>query len=402
MATIQGPNILDNNLVFYYDTSNENSYKGRPTSNLVGTSISIYNNVPTTVSNVLVTTSEWYKDSVVYKQTLTPLDVTGVSQLTNANNPGIGVISSGGGGLANRYTGHSIFFKPMVPMNSQPIFTNYSNITGWQSSNIYESMGDGWFRAKVIWFDTVTRSDGKYWAINPLNATIGVPITIYWAGPFKEDLNSTFISRYTVGTRSNTSALLPLVLNPVSMVTIDLTNVSFSNEDIIFDGTNDTIDIGIGNTYFPLYSFSCETWIKSSGLGVAMTEGGIFAITYGLNVVLNSSGQIYFYIYDTIGSTFNGVTSTGASKFDNVWHNVVCCNDGITSYIYIDGVFNNSIAARWTGTTAWPTSNAYLGRDNNNTIYFLLGSLALPKIYNKCLTSSEVLQNYNSTKNKFI
>jgi hypothetical protein len=191
MAYYHSPQIPLDGLVLAVDAANPQSFRGIPTTNLIANAeLSIYNNVPGNVSVNLVSTSETYKGVTVWKQTLTALDSTGVSYLSNGNNPGIGtVIWGAGGGLANRYTGHSIFFKPTVAMHSSPIFTQYSNIPGWQSCCNYDDMGDGWFRANVIWFDTVTRTDGKFWAINPLSSTINVPIDIYWAGPFKEDRN---------------------------------------------------------------------------------------------------------------------------------------------------------------------------------------------------------------------
>ena len=190
MAVGQGySKTATNGLVFAFDTGDtRNSFLGRPTTNLMeGYGLSNYNNVPGSVTTNLTQTSDSYRGAPIWIQTLTPLDGSGVSWLSNGNNPGLGVVTSGGGGLANRYTGHSIFFKPTVPMHSSPIFTQYSNIGGWQTCCNYEDMGDGWFRAKVLWYDTTTRSDGKYWAINPLSATLNIPITIYWAGPFKED-----------------------------------------------------------------------------------------------------------------------------------------------------------------------------------------------------------------------
>ena len=131
MSCHAGPNIVENGLVFCYDMNNtQKSWKGAPTTNLVGETMSIYNNVPSHVTAYLEATSEKYNGATIYKLTLTPTTSTGVSYLTAGNNPGLGVISNGGGGLANKYTGHSIFFKPTVSMHSSPIFTHYSNIAG--------------------------------------------------------------------------------------------------------------------------------------------------------------------------------------------------------------------------------------------------------------------------------
>lgn len=46
----------------------------------------------------------------------------------------------GGNLTAGNTYGFSIYFKPTVPMTSNPIFTAYSNIPGRQSSDQYEDM----------------------------------------------------------------------------------------------------------------------------------------------------------------------------------------------------------------------------------------------------------------------
>ena len=202
--------VASSGLVFAYDTGDTyNSYLGRPTTNVNTYPLYIYNNVPGNVSSTLTATSDTYRGATVYRQTLTALDASGASYLSGGNNPGIGVYTyPGGGGNVNQYSGHSMFFKPTVAMSGTPIFTCYSNIGGWQSCGNVQDMGDGWFRAYVLWYDTVTRSDGKFWAINPLSTSVGQTVTIYWAGQFREDLNSTSISQFVNGSRSSTQGLI--------------------------------------------------------------------------------------------------------------------------------------------------------------------------------------------------
>lgn len=277
MAVRQNGNTIYDGLVFHYDDNDTyNSYLGRPTTNLLGTGMSIYNNVSGDVTATLTTNGQFYKGAPVYVQTLTPTSASGVSWLTAGNNPGIGVVTGGGGGTAFNYSGFSIFFKPTVPMHTSPIFTSYSNIGGWQSSNMYEDMGDGWYRAYVLWYNTITQSDGKYWAINPASASLNVPITIYWAGPFKEDLNSTTVSQYILGTRSQTESLKDLTNN----VTLDLTNVSFNNNirpKIFFDGTDDRIN----GSWPSIHNVDDNTTPRTWEVIVKKTSGGNEAGIFG-------------------------------------------------------------------------------------------------------------------------
>jgi hypothetical protein len=217
MSLAHSPKVVTDGLVFYYDMGNtQKSWKGVPTTNLnSGVGLSTYLNTPSDVTSSLTLTGEFYRGSPIYKQVLTPITATGVGYLTNAGNPGIGVVTGGGGGLAGRYTGHSIFFKaeagPTGLNSSSPIYTYYSNIGGWQSTGNFDNMGDGWYRANVIYYNASGGSDGKYWAINPAGAALNVPITIYWAGPFKEDRNdSAFVSPYVYSARSSTEAVVDL------------------------------------------------------------------------------------------------------------------------------------------------------------------------------------------------
>ena len=86
MALTHSPNIVTTGLVFSYDMGNtEKSWKGQPTTNLVGDSMSIYNNVPGDVTATLATTGEYYRGAPIYKLTLTPTTAAGVSYLTAGN-----------------------------------------------------------------------------------------------------------------------------------------------------------------------------------------------------------------------------------------------------------------------------------------------------------------------------
>ena len=383
-------------LIFGYDTADlVNSYLGRPTTNLVGTGMSIYNNVGGSVSATLATNGEFYRGAPVYVETLTALDGSGVSWLSNGNNPGIGVVSGGGGGLANRYTGHSIFFKTTVPMHSAPIFNHYSNIGGWQTCCNYEDMGDGWFRAYVIWYATSTASDGKYWAINPLTAFQGVPITIYWAGPFKEDLNVQNVSQYTVSSRSNTQSLVDFK----KVYNLDVTNVSFDSNIrplTTFDGTNDYISTNLPDTALNENSWTIEAVVKFS----TVNKGGDNAIfghgTVGTRNGLHLSERtttVYFGFYS---DDLAGNTAMVANRFYHIcW---VYNRTTAQKFIYLNGALDGSA-----------TQNTYIGAGNNfevgrypwGTSNVMSGDIPVAKMYNRPLSAGEVRQNYNLYRTRF-
>jgi hypothetical protein len=390
---------------FMYDTGDTfNSYKGRPTTNLVGTGMSIYNNVPGSVSATLTETSETYKGAPVWIQTLTPTDASGVSWLSYGNNPGIGVVHGGGGGTANRYTGFSIYFKPTVPMNSVPIYLHYSNIPGWQSCcTPPEDMGDGWFRAKVLWYDTVTRSDGKYWAINPLLATLNTPITVYWAGPFKEDLNSQTISQYTPTSRSSTQGLLPIVGDS----SINLSNVSFdSSAQMIFDGTDDKIDIAY---YSPVNNSMSRTWEVIIKPTATMTYAGIFGNKLGYGCSYYCNGGIYLWdgnwVFNWYDNSNYQFLYSGISPTANQYFHIVGTYDATDQKprIYINGELKATYGSATNmdyGSQTYVIDIGWNSKDGGQ--HYFQGQIPITKYYqNKALSPSEVTQNYNKYKTRF-
>ncbi len=384
--------VTTNGLVFAYDTSDtRNSYRGRPTNNLLaGSGMSTYNNVPGSVTSNLNSTSETYRGATVWRQDLTALDGSGASWLSGGNNPGIGVVTGGGGGVGGRYTGHSIFFKPTFPVTSCPVYTHYSNIGGWQSSCNFEDMGDGWFRAYVLWFAGSTASDGKYWAINPLSTATGQTVTVYWAGPFKEDLNSTSISQFINGTRSDSQSIINL--SGTSTVTVNnnpFTNPAI-NPQLNFDGSDDFVSSN-QNIVHGTSEFSYFAVVRLSG---KPSLGTIFE---------NGSWTSCLLIrYENTGITIYSMGSYwGFFSFNpplNTWYHLGFVRRGNTIFFYVNGV--NTASLSFTANIS-PSSNLYVGMSQHAFGQCFNGSINVASVYTRGLTDGEVSDHYNHYKTRF-
>lgn len=394
MATSAGPNSVKEGLVFGYDIgypqypNNTGTvyHPGRPTTNVSsGYGMSVYNNSGANISISLNAISETFKGATVYRQILTPVTSTGVSHLSGGNNPGVGVVTGGGGGTGGVYTGHSIFFRPSVPMHSSPIYTNYSNIGGWQSSNLYEYVGEGWYRAFVTWYDTVTRSDGKYWAINPQSAVLNRSITIDWAGPFRENLNSPTVTPYVHTSRSATQCLKDFKKN----YTLDVSNVSFdSSNTIFFDGSNDYIETNSATIIGGNQDFTIESVYNKTG----NTACAIFG-NYGPGYTSNHiwfSGAYGIYI---AGSVY----APGYPLANGKYHMVATRQAGSVK-LYLNGTQVNS------GTLVTSVStnvNYRIGADVNGAGEPFTGNIYTVRVYNRAITATEVAQNYQAYKFRF-
>ena len=176
---------------------------------------------------------------------------------------------------------------------------------------------------------------------------------------------------------------------------------SLNGGNIVFDGTNDIVNIGASSKYLSAYH-AYEVWIKTSGLGTN-TVSGILGISYGLTINLVSGGNLQYAVYSNESSSYIIYdNTTGVNLFDAKWHHIVCTR-GVSAYsIYIDGAINRTGGpGSWTGTNIWAAMDAQIGNNPNNVNLLYMGAIAIVKVYNKALSAQEVLQNYNATKSRF-
>lgn len=186
---------------------------------------------------------------------------------------------------------------------------------------------------------------------------------------------------------------------------------------IVFDGTNDYVAM-TGNTfnYSPgtTGELSLETWVYSTGpfgsyapenitaIGGIISQGIFNSTTgWGLGVQRIGTGP-YTFAFQTrnIGTT---ITPTGSFTL-NTWNHVVGTftrND--FSRLYINGNLVASVSSvPLNGLTLTPSiSDAAIGRAGSGGNFPAGGRVAVGKLYNRPLSATEVLQNYNATKTRF-
>jgi len=178
----------------------------------------------------------------------------------------------------------------------------------------------------------------------------------------------------------------------------------------LLDGTDDYIQI-------PQFDFtsthSLEWWFNTDNLTEKNVWGGGYAghmlcwgHTPSERVYLKTDGSIAVYINDSSsGAIF---TTSNFSVTAEVWINIAVTFDWLSKNVkfYQNGVLKDTISfsslGSWNYTGA---SNSYdyidFGRNVNNNNLFFDGQLANIKIYNKILSSIEVLSNYSSMKSRF-
>ena len=108
-------------------------------------------------------------------------------------------------------------------------------------------------------------------------------------------------------------------------------------------------------------------------------------------------------------STVNGYTDINTTYSTNVWNNAVLTYDGVNMRLYLNGVLKTS--ASKTGTIMNSSYPFNIGCQNNGgyfpstapskTSEYYKGYISNVMVYNKSLSSDEVLQNYNALKKRF-
>jgi hypothetical protein len=156
---------------------------------------------------------------------------------------------------------------------------------------------------------------------------------------------------------------------------------------IVFDGTNDGVSFSnLGN--FGTNPVSYEWVVKSTPNGnfQNLFTNGSDALAH---IYIINNGNIRYYsegAYDTSGLSIN----------TNIFKFITITKSGTSALIYINGIQQATLTiSETTGNFNTP----YVGI--NGSQYPLNGSIASFKLYNKTLSASEVLQNYNATKGRF-
>jgi hypothetical protein len=184
-----------------------------------------------------------------------------------------------------------------------------------------------------------------------------------------------------------------------------------------FDGVNDYLTSGLDDFTSSLSSgHTFDIWMKTSTTSVSepfgfLNQSDSLAYRFKINSQSDSStyssGKAALYLRATSGQIFSFDCDAGIN--DGSWHNIsfVVNNAGTHSAnAYLDGSSISTTTMQSTFPTNWGVSSypAWVGAVNNRGAFLrgVDGSIAQVKIYNKALSSTEVLQNYNALKNRFI
>jgi|15BtaG_2_1085339.scaffolds.fasta_scaffold16693_1 hypothetical protein len=173
----------------------------------------------------------------------------------------------------------------------------------------------------------------------------------------------------------------------------------------VFDGIDDYVATGLNLSYVTYPNITLSVWVKMDKADLSTWSSynpvGVYVGTYSnstpIRIYTNGTTVAYVAVQGAGGTTYS---TTDLS--DGNWHNIIqtCEYDagGTINNVYIDGVkeITDKLFLSWGKITG----DLIIGAQTASNWRFL-GNIANCQIYNRSLSTGDVLQNFNAQKERF-
>jgi hypothetical protein len=178
---------------------------------------------------------------------------------------------------------------------------------------------------------------------------------------------------------------------------------SANSGSIVFDKVDDRVQrnaLNVGN------NFTIGIWCKPT----SATRQTMMSNSYTYQVLENTEGFLFNIgnagtdMFISLGRDLYGRISPTGLISANTWFYACASYNGSTINLYFNGA---NVGGNFFGSPINVTYNSnpfFLGGWNNGSNPygdFFGGNISIAQIYNRALSATEVLQNYNATKSRF-
>ena len=184
---------------------------------------------------------------------------------------------------------------------------------------------------------------------------------------------------------------------------------SLNSGSIVFDGTNDYVDVTNSNGFGEVNTaptISLEIWAN-----ISRKSGGGLQYQHIAGFRNDSNFDAYFLLLDASGAFVNTEARirTASNAFDisinyityfDKWTHIVFTADSTRSDLYINGILLGSNTSV-TGSFGASSSNFRIGQTTNAGNYPVKGNISLVRFYNRALSAAEVTQNFNALRGRY-
>ena len=206
--------------------------------------------------------------------------------------------------------------------------------------------------------------------------------------------SKSFVSGSTVWNDISRNGIVGTLTNSGTGLTYNSTN----GGSIAFDGSNDYISLNTSTAYSNTDPHTYCAWIYTTNFGVSYkwiinngsSNNGTSLIT------MNSSGFKVGFFHKG-GASYQ--LSTGTLTL-NTWNFITAVYSGADSVtFYINGASagtTTTAPSTWTAVNTSPRIGTWY-----NGSYPFQGNISNVQIYNRALSATDILQNYNATKGRY-
>lgn len=402
MALLTSSGTVTNGLVFSYDVNNRKSYKGPPLRNHIQT----------------IEPLAGSGDGFVLTGGSEVVDIPTLGQ-TNVRFSNYQNINSGGnyccvsfmnyGNAGNIFTGSTLYtYLILYRTDSGYTHPNWMYRYEFNSSGTYQTeggvhdtsrrtyLGNGWYYAWGTFTTQPATTNLQCYSFtynySSFNDKISVAKVCILPGNYSGLHPSLWPDVNT--TRTNTQTLLDLTNNN----TITAQSLTYASDNTFsFDGSSNYItSSGVSDTLLNSGSWTMSAWVKFAQVSKGSDNGlfghGSASTNSGLHLAERSS-KVYFGFYAND-------MSSNITLSSNVWYNITFVFDFTSKLktICVNGVIDVSGGTvGYSGTGSNFTIGDYPWAMGNK----MYGSLTNVQIYNRALTASEVLQNFNAQRGRY-
>ena len=167
---------------------------------------------------------------------------------------------------------------------------------------------------------------------------------------------------------------------------------TWSSGSFIFDGTDDIIQWAIQPVTGVTNDITYNMWFNMNS-----TSGDQAFFSFRDSMITLNNGTQWKYWWNV--NAVNGQITTSAIQ-TGTWYNMTLTQSGSSTTLYINGIAQPSIVSG--NITATRDAKAIGQYDLSPSAYGKYnGKISLAQIYNKCLTSSEITQNYAAIGSRY-
>jgi hypothetical protein len=176
------------------------------------------------------------------------------------------------------------------------------------------------------------------------------------------------------------------------------TYTSDNGGSIVFDGTNDFVS---GSNVILTTEGTLIAWFKTSNT---------YSNNYLLSLPFSSGGNNGFDLGFSGVTTFRGVVTTtlgGSIELsyittysDNQWHMAALTYSTSNAVLYYDGIYRTT-STQPSGILRQTVNGEFNIARFGSFGAYVGGNISLVQIYNRALSATEILQNYNAQKSRY-